>query len=41
MENYKNGEYEFVLLCEDTHTIRIKFTIDSNGTVLYNEPIFL
>ena len=41
MENWKNGEYEFVLADEDSLTIRIKFTINADGNVSYNEPTFL
>ncbi len=36
----KNGEYEFVLSDDDSLTIRIMFTIDKDGKLLYDKPVF-
>lgn len=38
MENYQNGEYNFILSGNDTFAITIHFTINDDGTVLYDEP---
>ncbi len=41
MENWKNGEYEFLLFSQECQTIKIAFTIDSNGKVSYQEAEIL
>lgn len=34
------GEYEFVLSDDNSLTIRVIFTIDSDGKMSYNKPSF-
>ena len=38
MENQKNGEYEFSLRAE-SFWIKIKFTVDANDNVNYEESL--
>lgn len=33
-----NGEYEFILSDENTLAIRIKFAINADGKLVYDEP---
>ena len=35
-----NGEYEFILSDENSLTLRVMFTIDAAGKLVYNEPTF-
>jgi len=37
MENWNNGEYEFLLSDDESQTIKITFTIDLNGRVSYHQ----
>lgn len=34
MENWENGEYEFVLSASEIFAIKIKFSINTNGEIL-------
>ena len=35
-----NGEYEFILSDENSLTLRVMFTIDADGNLVYDEPTF-
>lgn len=36
--NLGTGEYEFILSDYDSLTLSVKFTINTDGTIIYNEP---
>lgn len=40
MECYKNGEYEFILSDDDSLTLRVMFTINTDGKLVYDKPTF-
>ena len=35
-----SGEYEFILSAEDSLALRVMFTIDADGNLVYDEPTF-
>ncbi len=40
MVNQGSGEYQFILADDNSLTINIKFVIDENGKVTYDNPTF-